>query len=192
MGAWEGKITYVGADARQSGTMQGQIVYDREDHGDLNGNGTVDYVMIMGDPENVDAQYRTEFSIKCLTDNGVQVNKLFEQRGDWMQENGQQLAATALAQFGKDIDVIFCNNDAMALGAYQAIVDAGRKVNEDILLLGVDALDECVEMVANGQMTGTVLNDHIGQSHKAADVAIEAANGAAIDAYYWVDYQMVK
>ena len=192
MGAWEGKITYVGADARQSGTMQGQIVYDREDHGDLNGNGTVDYVMIMGDPENVDAQYRTEFSIKCLTDNGVQVNKLFEQRGDWMQENGQQLAATALAQFGKDIDVIFCNNDAMALGAYQAIVDAGRKVNEDILLLGVDALDECVEMVANGQMTGTVLNDHIGQSHKAADVAIEAANGTAIDAYYWVDYQMVK
>ena len=192
MGAWEGKITYVGADARQSGTMQGQIVYDREDHGDLNGNGTVDYVMIMGDPENVDAQYRTEFSIKCLTDNGVQVNKLFEQRGDWMQENGQQLAATALAQFGKDIDVIFCNNDAMALGAYQAIVDAGRKVNEDILLLGVDALDECVEMVANGQMTGTVLNDHIGQSHKAADVAIEVANGTAIDAYYWVDYQMVK
>lgn len=192
MGAWEGKITYVGADARQSGTMQGQIVYDREDHGDLNGNGTVDYVMIMGDPENVDAQYCTEFSIKCLTDNGVQVNKLFEQRGDWMQENGQQLAATALAQFGKDIDVIFCNNDAMALGAYQAIVDAGRKVNEDILLLGVDALDECVEMIANGQMTGTVLNDHIGQSHKAADVAIEAANGTAIDAYYWVDYQMVK
>ena len=192
MGAWEGKITYVGADARQSGTMQGQIVYEREDHGDLNGNGTVDYVMIMGDPENVDAQYRTEFSIKCLTDNGVQVNKLFEQRGDWMQENGQQLAATALAQFGKDIDVIFCNNDAMALGAYQAIVDAGRKVNEDILLLGVDALDECVEMVANGQMTGTVLNDHIGQSHKAADVAIEAVNGTAIDAYYWVDYQMVK
>ena len=88
--------------------------------------------------------------------------------------------------------MIFCNNDAMALGAYQAIVDAGRKVNEDILLLGVDALDECVEMVANGQMTGTVLNDHIGQSHKAADVAIEVANGTAIDAYYWVDYQMVK
>ena len=47
-------------------------------------------------------------------------------------------------------------------------------------------------MIANGQMTGTVLNDHNGQSHTAADVAIEAANGTAIDAYYWVDYQMVK
>ena len=192
MDAWEGKICYVGADARQSGTMQGKIVYDRDDHGDLNGNGKVDYVMIQGDMENVDAQYRTEYSIKYLTDNGVEVNKLFEQRGDWDQAKGQELAATALAQFGADIDVIFCNNDAMALGAYQAIVDAGRKVNEDILLLGVDALDECQEMVANGQMTGTVLNDHIGQSHKAADMAIAAAKGEAMDAYYWVDYQMIK
>ena len=74
----------------------------------------------------------------------------------------------------------------------QAIKEAGRKVNEDILLLGVDALDECVEMVQNGMMTGTVLNDHVGQSHTAADVAIKAAMGEMLDAYYWVDYQMVK
>ena len=192
MGMWEGKICYVGADARQSGSFQGRIVYDFNDaHGDLNGNGKVDYVMIMGDPENVDAQYRTEFSIKYLTDNGVEVNKLFEQRGDWMQENGQQLAATALAQFGKDIDVIFCNNDGMALGAAAAITAAGRTVGEDIYLLGVDALEECQEMVKNGTMTGTVLNDHVGQSHKAVDVAVQALNGEAIDNYYWVDYVKV-
>ncbi len=192
MAAYDGKLCYVGADARQSGTMQGQIVYDLENHGDINGDGVVSYVMIMGDPENVDAQYRTEFSIKCLTDNGIAVKELFNQRGDWMQENGQQLAATALAQFGAEVEVIFCNNDAMALGAYQAIVDAGRVVNTDIYLLGVDALDECVQMVADGQMTGTVLNDHIGQSHKAADVAIEVAKGGTLDAYYWVDYAMIK
>ncbi|MEG0997072.1 MAG: galactose ABC transporter substrate-binding protein, partial [Clostridia bacterium] len=172
MGKWTGMISYVGADARQSGTYQGQIIAETPNKGDFNGNGTVDYVMIMGDPENVDAQYRTEFSIKALEEAGLKANKLFEQRGDWMQENGQQLAATALAQFGKDIDVIFCNNDGMALGAYQAIKDAGRVVGEDIYLVGVDALPECVEMVNNGTMTGTVLNDHIGQSHKAADVAV--------------------
>lgn len=193
MGLWEGKICYVGADASQSGSFQGKIVYDFNDaHGDLNGNGKVDYVMIMGDPENPDARLRTEYSVKYLTDNGVEVNKLFEQRGDWMQENGQQLAATALAQFGKEIDVIFCNNDAMALGAYQAIKEAGRKVNEDILLLGVDALDEVVEMIKNGEMTGSCVNDHIGQSHLAADLAIKAAMGKMLDTYYWVDYRVVK
>jgi methyl-galactoside transport system substrate-binding protein len=191
MARFEGKITYVGADARQSGTYQGEIIAESANKGDFNGNGVVDYVMIMGDPENVDAQYRTEFSIKALTDAGLTVNKLFEQRGDWMQENGQQLAANALAQFGSEVDVIFCNNDAMALGAYQAIVSAGRVVNEDIYLVGVDALDECVEMVKAGTMTGTVLNDHIGQSHQAADAAMIAAAGEALEAYYWVDYQKV-
>ena len=184
-------ICYVGADARQSGTFQGQIIAETENKGDWNGNGVVDYVMIMGDPENVDAQYRTEFSIKALTDAGLTVNKLFEQRGDWDQTKGQELAATALSQYGNDIDVIFCNNDAMALGAYQAIVDAGRVVGEDIYLLGVDCLDECKAMVEAGTMTGTVLNDHIGQSHTAADVALKAAAGEKMEKYYWVDYVKV-
>ena len=184
-------ICYVGADARQSGTFQGQIIAETENKGDWNGNGVVDYVMIMGDPENVDAQYRTEFSIKALEDAGLTVNKLFEQRGDWDQTKGQELAATALSQYGNDVDVIFCNNDAMALGAYQAIADAGRTVGQDIALLGVDALAECVEMVNEGKMTGTVLNDHVGQSHAAADAALKAAAGETLEKYYWVDYVMV-
>lgn len=185
------KICYVGADARQSGTFQGEIIAETENHGDFNGNGVVDYVMIMGDPENVDAKYRTEFSIKALEDAGLKTKELYKQRGDWDQTKGQELAATALTQFGNDVDVIFCNNDAMALGAYQAIVDAGRTVGEDIYLVGVDALDEVQEMVKEGKVTGTVLNDHIGQSHTAADAAIKAANGETLEKYYWVDYVKV-
>ena len=60
-------VTYVGCDARQSGTMQGEIIADLGlDTIDKNGNGKVDYIMIEGDPENVDAKYRTEFSVKAL------------------------------------------------------------------------------------------------------------------------------
>ncbi|MDR2903411.1 MAG: galactose ABC transporter substrate-binding protein [Clostridiales bacterium] len=188
--AWE-NICYVGADARQSGTFQGEIVRDLDTKGDADGDGVVRYVMIMGDPENIDAQHRTNFSIKALEDAGIEVEKLFEQRGDWEQAKGQELAATALAQFGDKVDVIFCNNDGMALGAYQAIVAAGRTVNEDIYLLGVDALEECKEMIANGEMTGTVLNDHIGQSHTAVDAAIKYINGETNATYLWVDYQKV-
>lgn len=190
MKTWE-KICYVGADARQSGTYQGEIIANLPDKGDADGDGVVRYVMIMGDPENVDAQYRTEFSIKALTDAGIEVEKLFEQRGDWDQAKGQELATTALAQFGDKIDVIFCNNDGMALGAYQAILSAGRTVGTDIYLVGVDALQECQDMVKAGTMTGTVLNDHIGQSHSAVDAAVKYLNGEANETYIWVDYQKV-
>lgn len=184
-------VCYVGADARQSGTYQGEIIAELADHGDLNGDGKVSYVMIEGDPENIDAQYRTEFSIKALEDAGIEVDCLADQVGNWAQAKGEEIATNALTQYGDAVEVIFCNNDAMALGAAAAITAANRTVGEDIYLVGVDALDECVEMVNNGTMTGTVLNDHIGQSHKAVDVAIKALNGEKMDNYYWVDYVKV-
>ena len=181
-------VCYVGADARQSGTYQGEIVLALDNKGDINGDGVVNYVMVVGDPENPDAQYRTEFSIKALTDAGVNVNCLTQQIGNWDQTKGQEIVANALAQYGDQIEVVFCNNDGMALGAFAAIEAAGRKVGEDIYLLGVDALQECQEMVKAGTMTGTVLNDHIGQSHAAVDAAVAALEGKTLQNYYWVPY----
>ncbi len=185
------KVCYVGADARQSGTYQGEIVLALDNKGDINGDGVVKYVMVVGDPENPDAQYRTEFSIKALTDAGVAVECLVQNVGNWDQAKGNEIVDAALAQFGTDIEVVFCNNDGMALGAAAAIEKHGRKVGEDIYLLGVDALTECQEMVKAGTMTGTVLNDHIGQSHAAVDAAVAALKGEALQNYYWVDYLKV-
>ena len=185
------KVCYVGADARQSGTFQGEIVRDLPNKGDINGDGVISYIMIEGDPENIDAQYRTTFSVKALEDAGLKVECLDDQVGNWAQAKGQELCANALAKFGDKVEVVFCNNDAMALGAAAAIQAAGRTVGTDIYLLGVDALEECVEMVNNGTMTGTVLNDHIGQSHTAVDVAVKLLNGENIQNYYWVDYVKV-
>ena len=109
--------TYIGADARQSGTYQGEEIAETENKGDINGDGTVSYIMIQGDPENIDAQYRTEYSIKALEDAGMKTEELLLQRGDWDQAKGQQITQDALTQFGDKIEVVFCNNDAMALGA---------------------------------------------------------------------------
>ena len=184
-------VCYVGADARQSGTFQGEIVAALDNHGDINGDGVINYIMIEGDPENIDAQYRTEFSIKALTDAGYEVKCLDDQVGNWQQSKGQELTANALTANGYDVEVVFCNNDGMALGAVAAIEAAGRIVGEDIYVLGVDALEEAVQLIKAGEMTGTVLNDHIGQSHKAVDVAVMALNGEEIDNYYWVDYVKV-
>lgn len=186
------QVCYVGADARQSGTFQGEMVAELDNHGDINGDGKVSYIMIEGDPENIDAQYRTEFSVKALTDAGIEVECLDDQVGNWDQTKGQELCANALTSYGDAVEVVFCNNDAMALGAATAIQTAGRTVGEDIYLLGVDALEEAVQLVKDGEMTGTVLNDHIGQSHAAVDVAVKLLNGEEIENYYWVDYVKVN
>lgn len=189
---YQGMYTYVGADARQSGKFQGELIADLENKGDLNGDGKLQYVMVVGDPENVDAQYRTEFSISQYKEvSGLDVEKLDEQRGDWDQAKGQEIVANALSKNGDAVEVVFCNNDAMALGAAQAIKAANRTVGEDIYLVGVDALEEAKTLIKEGELTGTVLNDHIGQSHQAVDALVKAINGEKLDAYYWVDYVKV-
>ena len=144
--------------------------------------------MVVGDPENVDAQYRTEFSVKALVGAGMEVKKLDEQSGDWDQAKGQEIVANALTAYGDEIEVVFCNNDAMALGAKQAIEAAGRTVGKDIYLLGVDALTDVLENVIEGTITGTVFNDHIGQSHAAAEAVAAFAAGEKLDTLIGVDY----
>ena len=144
---WESEglnATYVGCDARQSGTYQ-----------------------------------------------GVEVEELLKQRGDWDQAKAQQIAQDALNQYGDKIEVIFCNNDAMALGALQAIEAAGRKVNEDIYLVGVDALTEAVQNVIDGKQTGTVFNNHFAQAQAASDIAVKFLNGEKVDAVNMVNYEKV-
>ena len=185
-------VTYVGCDARQSGTYQGEMIAALGlDAIDFNGNGKVDYIMIEGDPENVDAQYRTEFSVKALEDAGFEVNELDDQVGNWDQATAQQLVANSLSQYGNDVEVVFCNNDAMALGALQSIEAAGRTVGEDIYLVGVDALSEALEDVLAGTMTGTVFNDHFSQSHSAADAAVRYLTGEGNEHYIGCDYVKV-
>ena len=189
--SYKGKCCYVGADARQSGTYQGELILATDTQGDINGDGKITYIMCKGDPENIDAQYRTEYSIKALTDAGKEVECLYEYLDNWDQTTAQQDVANALAQYGEKIEVVFCNNDAMALGALQSLQQAGRTVGKDVYLVGVDALSEAVQNVVDGNMTGTVLNDDVGQATAAAAAAKLYVEGSKVEQYYWVDYVKV-
>ena len=188
------KLVYVGCDAAQSGTFQGQLILDTANKGDINGDGVVSYIMIQGDPENIDAQLRTEYSVKALTDAGMKVEQLNLTRGDWDREKGQTICANDLAQFGDKVEVVFCNNDDMAIGALQAIQAAGRTVNKDIYLVGVDALAAALNEVKAGNMTGTVLNDAVGQASGAVEQMELLLNGTTFEAgkqSVYVDYVKV-
>ena len=158
---------------------------------------------IMRNKEMILADARTR-SDAIITESVNEANRMIEQneitrlaniRADEILENArnqaQQIVANALGQYGDKVEVVFCNNDAMALGALQAIQSAGRTVGTDIYLVGVDALSEALEDVLAGTMTGTVFNDHFSQSHSAADAAINYITGAGNDHYIGCDYVKV-
>ncbi len=179
---------YVGADARQSGIYQGEEIADTENQGDINGDGTVSYVMIQGEPENIDTQYRSAYSVKALEDAGIKTKELLAENGNWNREQGTDIARKALEQFGDEIEVIFCNNDAMAMGALDAVREAGRKAGEDICIIGVDALPEAVQSVIDGELTATVFNDYFSQSHTAADAAARYLQDGETESVTMIDY----
>ena len=77
----------------------------------------------------------------------------------------------------------------MALGALQSIEAAGRTVGDNIFLVGVDALSEALDKVEEGKIT--VFNDHISQSHSAADAAVKYLAGEENEHYIGCDYVKV-
>ena len=188
-GDFSGMYTYVGADARQSGRFQGEIIADLPNKGDINSDGVVKYIMIRGDDNNVDAEYRSTSSIERYKEKSdCKVKCLQEKTANWQREQAEAAVSSALGRYGDQIEVVFCNNDDMALGAKSAIEMHNRTINKNIYLVGVDGITEAIDAISEGKMTGTVLNDLYGQSHAAADTAIALTDGLAQDLYTWVDY----
>ena len=168
---------YIGADREQAGICQGEIILDTKDRGDRNEDGVISCVMITGDDDNPDFWSRRESARRTLEEAGFSVDILFEESGDGEMLKAERLAAEALTIYGEKVEVIFCGNDEMALGAEKAIRQAGRTVGEDVYLVGVDALREAVALVEEGRMTGTVFNDYKTQARMAADAAVAMAGG---------------
>lgn len=188
MQMWD-KITYVGAKAEDSGTYQGEIAVDLWNAGgvDKNGDGVLQYVMLMGQEIHQDAALRTEFSIKKVTDSGIKVEKLFEERGNWDRVLGQEKTAAAIAQFGDKIEIVFGNNDDMALGAIEAL----KAANMVVPVIGVDATAPALDALAAGDLAGTVLNDSVGQAQTSVDKALALLAGETLEKEYWVPYLKV-
>ncbi len=189
MAMWD-KITYVGAKAEDSGTYQGEIAVDlwkANPAMDKNGDGIMQYVMLMGQEIHQDAALRTEYSIKKITESGIKVEKLFEERGNWDRVLGQEKTAAAIAQFGDKIEVVFGNNDDMALGAIEAL----KAANMVVPVIGVDATAPALDAIAAGDLSGTVLNDSMGQAHTSVDKAIALLAGDMLEKEYWVPYVKV-
>ena len=197
---WD-QIYYVGADARESGELQGRLVLDawRADREtlDRNGDGILQYAMLEGEPGHQDSLLRTEYAVKAVTGGGVEVEKLGNETANWNRAQAAARTAQWLEEFGDQIEVIFANNDDMARGAIDALSETDR--NAWPLVVGVDATAPAQEAVAAGQLYGTVHNDSPGQARAMLNLALALWGGEdpsqAVDLvdghYVWLPYRAV-
>ncbi len=174
---WE-KVYYVGADAKNSGEKQGEIVVDMYNSGkynlDKNGDGKIQYVMLEGEQGHQDTLLRTEYAIKTITNAGIQLEKLATETANWQRSQGASKTSQFIEQFGDSIELVLSNNDDMALGAIDAFASENKKIP---VILGVDCTTPAVEELRNGRLSGTVFGDFKGQAKSIIDLSCALALG---------------
>lgn len=96
------------------------------------------------------------------------------QTANWKRDEAMALTEDWLTTYGDDLKAIICENDDMALGALAACKAAGRS---DIVIGGVDGLEDAVEAVKNGEYGVSVLQDAAGQGAGGVEVAVSIVKG---------------
>ena len=81
----------------------------------------------------------------------------------------------SILQKHPDINAVFCGNDSMAMGAYQALVAAGRA--DKVKVFGFDGADDVVKLIAEGKIVATGMQFPKRMAQKAAEFADEYIKG---------------
>jgi hypothetical protein len=137
-------------DDAEAGHMLAEILTDRAREQRLvDSTGQIQVGILAGEHTHAgNARFRGWMEVRKQHDDIVQAGF---QYGSWEEEAGRS-AAALLLQTAPGISVIWCANDAMALGALTAATEAGRRPGEDILIGGVDLMDRALAEVAAGRL----------------------------------------
>lgn len=97
-----------------------------------------------------------------------------QQSADFDRNKAMDVMETIM-QANPDIDAVFCGNDAMAMGAYQAVLAAGKA--DRIKVFGFDGADDAVKGIADGKIAATVMQFPVLESRTSAEMADEYIKG---------------
>jgi len=118
-------------------------------------NGTGRIVELQGTPGSAPANDRRKaFGEAIAKYPGLKI--IDSQSGDFRRSGGKEVMEAFIKKHGKAIDILYAHNDDMALGAIQAIEDAGLKPGKDIVIVSIDAVREGVQAVVDGKINCVV------------------------------------
>ena len=134
-----------------SNNAQGATIGAQEWAKAMGGKGT--YVELFGDPTDNNAKVRSDGYAQVLSQ-FPELKRVQKETANWDRQEGKEKMETLLRAH-PDMDGVIAGNDEMALGAIQALKDAGKL--EQVKVLGFDGNQDAVDAVARGDMVATVL-----------------------------------
>jgi ribose transport system substrate-binding protein len=155
-------VPFVGPDNRKGATLVANYLTERLQAGDQVG-------IIEGIAADRNAQERTAGYREVMNTAGMQV--VATQAADWEYGKGRDVATKMLGQHPQ-IRGLLCANDNMAMGAADAVRDAGR--TGGIYITGYNAIEAIKPLIADGRVLATVNQFADRQAVFGMDVALKA------------------
>jgi len=137
----------------------------------LNGKGKyVELLGIVGDNNT----WNRSNGFHSVVDNYKDITMVARQSADFDRNKAMEVMESILQAY-PDIQAVFCGNDAMAMGAYQAVLAAGK--TNDILIFGFDGAQDVIEAIKEGKIAATGMQFPKTMAKKAAEFADEYIKG---------------
>ncbi len=142
-------VTFIGSDFVEEGRMAGDWLAKKMD-------GKAVIAELQGTPGSAPANDRKKgFAEEIAKYPGMKV--VFSQTGEFTRAKGKEVMEALLkSPEGSKINALYAHNDDMALGAIQAIEEAGKKPGEDIIIVSIDGVRGAFEAMVAGKLNCTV------------------------------------
>ena len=147
-------------------------------------------VVLVGELSNQAAVQRTKDIHDVIATPDCSFMKVVEeQTGGWKRDAGQDIVTNWISK-GVKFDAIIANNDDMALGAINALKKNGIST-KDIPVGGVDATQEALKAMQDGDLAVTVFQDAVGQGAGSIDTALNILAGKKVEKKVYIPFQLV-
>ena len=144
-------VTFMGSDFVEEGRKAGRWLVEKM----KDSKGDVNIVELQGTVGSAPAIYRKKgFEEIIKADPKFKIIR--SQTGDFTRAKGKEVMEAFLKAEGKKINVLYAHNDDMAIGAIQAIEEAGMKPGKDITIISIDAVKGAFEAMMAGKLNVTV------------------------------------
>ncbi|WP_437940188.1 ABC transporter substrate-binding protein [Sorangium sp. So ce341] len=144
-------VTFIGSDFVEEGRRAAKWLVEKT----KDQQGTVNIVELQGTVGSAPAIDRKKGFEEILKDK-PNFKIIRSQTGDFTRAKGKEVMEAFLKAEGKNINVLYAHNDDMAIGAIQAIEEAGLKPGKDILIISIDAVKGAFEAMMAGKLNVTV------------------------------------
>jgi simple sugar transport system substrate-binding protein len=144
-------VTFMGSDFVEEGRKAGRWLVDKmkDQKGDVN---IVELQGTVGSAPAIDRKKGFEEIVKA----DPKFKIVRSQTGDFTRAKGKEVMEAFLKAEGKKINVLFAHNDDMAIGAIQAIEEAGLKPAKDIVIVSIDGVKGAFEAMIAGKLNVSV------------------------------------